>query len=163
MTLRHYFLLQGIESPFFTNKDFNPEDIAVFLWVLSPEFVPCENAKKEFFKKAIKVKIIDAVKGINDYLDMTFADSDTEDGVKPSKFANFIAYQIDILAHEYGWDIEYIMELSLRQVFQLNTAIGERYAKQAGEKYNKIRAVDLMQAKLFFDKQGNKKQQEQVN
>jgi hypothetical protein len=155
MTLQHYFMLHGIGSPFIHSRDFEPKDIAIFLWVLSPEFVPCPHARKEFFKKAIKVKIMDAVDQLNDYIEMTFADADTSKDGTPSKFANFLAYQIDLFAREYSWQIQYILELPLRQIFQLNSAIGERYAKQAGEKYSKIRAVDLMQAQEFFAQKNN--------
>lgn len=153
MSLRDYFVLHGIGSPFIHTKDFTPEDIAIFLWVMSPEYVPCKLAKNDFFKKAIKVKIIDAVDEITKFLEMTFADADTSEHEEVSKFANFLTYQIDLLAKEYGWRLDYILELPLRQLFQLNSAIGERYAKQSGEKFIKMRAVDLMQAQMFFDKQ----------
>jgi hypothetical protein len=156
MCLRDYFVLHGIGSPFIHSEDFTPEDIAIFLWVLSPEFVPCKMARKDFFKKAIKVKIIDAVDEIAKFMEMTFADADTTEGEGASKFANFLTYQIDLLAKEYGWQIDYILNLPLRQIFQLNSAIGERYAKQSGEKFQKMRSVDLMQAQMFFDKQKNK-------
>ena len=54
MCLRDYFVLHGIGSPFIHSEDFTPEDIAIFLWVLSPEFVPCKMARKDFFKKRAK-------------------------------------------------------------------------------------------------------------
>lgn len=163
MTLRQYFTLHGIGSPFIHSTDFTPEDIAIFLWVMSPEYVPCKIEKKEFFKRAIKVKIIDAIDEITKFLEMTFADADTSSEGDPSKYASFLAYQIDLFAKEYSWQIDYILELPLRQIFQLNSAIGERYAKQAGEKYTKIRAVDLMQAERFFAEQKAKKDKASLN
>ena len=163
MNLKHYFTLHGIGSPFIHTLDFSPEDIAIFLWVMSPEYVPCKLEKKEFFKKAIKVKMLEAIDQIKKFLEMTFADADTTKDGEPSKYASFLTYQIDLFAKEYGWEIEYIMELPLRQIFQLNSAIGERYARQAGEKYSKMRAVDMMQAELFFAKQKEEKAKVDLN
>lgn len=163
MTLRHYFTLHGIGSPFIHNTDFTPEDIAIFLWVMSPEFVPCKIAREEFFKQAISVKIITAIDEINEFLEMTFADADTTNDGELSKYANFLTYQIDLFAREYSWNIDQIMELPLRQMFQLNSAIGERYAKQNGEKYQKLRSVDLLQAQMFFDQQKKKEKEVELN
>lgn len=163
MTLKHYFTLHGIGSPFIHTLDFSPEDIAIFIWVMSPEYVPCKLEKKQFFKKVIKVKMLEAIDQIRNFLEMTFADADTAKDGDPSKYASFLTYQIDLFAKEYGWEIDYIMELPLRQIFQLNSAIGERYARQAGEKYTKLRAVDLMQAQHFFAKQKAKKEQASLN
>ena len=164
MTLRHYFTLHGINSPFITGEDYLPEDIAIFLWVLSPEYVPCQQAKKDFFKKAIKVKIIESITQIAEYMEMIFADAEaSSDKETPSKYASFLAYQIDLLAHEYSWTIDYILELPLRQIFQLNSAIGQRYAQQNGEKYIKMRAVDLMRAEEFFKQAKAKKQKANLN
>lgn len=164
MTLRHYFTLHGINSPFITGEDYLPEDIAIFLWVLSPEYVPCQLAKKEFFKKAIKVKLLEAISQISEYMERTFADAEANnENEKPSKYACFLAYQIDLLAHEYSWTIDYILELPLRQIFQLNSAIGQRYAQQNGEKYIKMRAVDMMQAEEFFKQAKAKREKANLN
>lgn len=164
MTLRHYFVLHGINSPFITGEDYIPEDIAVFLWVLSPEYVPCKHAKNDFFKKAIKCKLVASIKDIQEYMKMVFAEADaTNENESPSRYASFLAYQIDLLAHEYGWQIDYILELPLRQIFQLNSAIGQRYAQQNGEKYSKMRAVDLMRAEEFFKDSKAKKEKLERN
>ena len=160
MTLRHYFTLHGIGSPFITGDDYQPEDIAIFLWVLSPEYVPCQHAKKDFFKKAIKVKLVESITQISDFMEMTFADAEAGGSDEsPSRYASFLAFQIDLLAHEYGWTIDYILELPLRQIFQLNSAIGYRYAQQNGQKYHKMRAVDMMHAEEFFKRAKEKKRE----
>ena len=33
MTLNHFFLLDGIDSPFIKNRSFTPGDLGVFLWI----------------------------------------------------------------------------------------------------------------------------------
>lgn len=97
-------------------------------------------------------------------MQMVFAEADaTNENETPSRYASFLAYQIDLLAHEYGWQIEYILELPLRQIFQLNSAIGQRYAQQNGEKYTKMRAVDLMRAEEFFNKAKTNKEKLERN
>ena len=54
----------------------------------------------------------------------------------------FVSYFVDLFAREYGWDFNQIMKLPLRIGFQLITAINERNAKRAGEKYQRITSVD---------------------
>jgi len=150
MTLNHFFLLDGIESPFIKNRSFTPGDLGVFLWILSPDYKPCDKARNQFIKSIVNVNIAEAVNDISDYLTATFQDAETteEEG---KKYANFIAYMVDMFAREYGWQPDYILELPMRQIYQLATAIGERYAKQAGEVYTKLRVIDMMEAQALLD------------
>ena len=150
MTLNHFFLLDGIESPFLKNRSFTPGDLGVFLWILSPDYKPCDKARNQFIKSIVNVNIAEAVNDISDYLTATFQDAETsEDNSK--KYANFIAYMVDMFAREYGWQTDYILNLPMRQIYQLATAIGERYAKQAGENYTKLRVIDMMEAQALLD------------
>lgn len=150
MTLNHFFLLDGIESPFIKNRSFSPGDLGVFLWILSPDYKPCDKARNQFIKSIINVNIAEAVNDISDYLTATFQDAETSEA-EGKKYANFIAYMVDMFAKEYGWQTDYILELPMRQIYQLATAIGERYAKQAGESYTKLRVIDMMEAQALLD------------
>lgn len=151
MTLRHYFILQGLDSPFLTDAPFNIIDIGIFCWILSPEFKECHKARDKFCQKVAKVRIAEAVKDIERYLEVTFFDADQSDKKKQKRYANFVAYQIDTYAKEYGWSVDTTMDLPLRQIFQLNTAIAERYATISGQKYSMLRNIDMIEAKAMLD------------
>ena len=141
MTLRHLMMLDGVETPFLKGGDIKDEDIALFLWIVSEDYSMDPRQKKEFFKKAVKVKNIPCIKWIKQYLKKSFSDADTMSMGEKGQ-AYFISYFVDLFAREYGWSFEQIMELPLRIGFQLLTAINERNAKRVGEKYQRITEVD---------------------
>lgn len=150
MTLKHFLLLDGVNSPFIKNKSFSPTDIGLFLWILSPNYSMCTKARQIFIEEIFDLNIGLAVEGITEYLTLTFQDAESTDS-KDKKYANFVAYMVDLFGREYGWNIKYILNLPMRQIYQLSTAIGERYAKQAGENYTKLRAIDMMEAQALLD------------
>jgi hypothetical protein len=150
MTLKHFLLLDGVSSPFIKNTSFSPTDIGLFLWILSPKYSMCPKARQVFIEEIFDLNIGLAVEGITEYLTLTFQDAESTDS-KDKKYANFVAYMVDLFGREYGWNIKYILNLPMRQIYQLSTAIGERYAKQAGENYTKLRAIDMMEAQALLD------------
>jgi len=159
MTLYDFYVLDGVESPFLSKKEYTVGDIAVFLWILSTKHSRDAAAKQKFAEEIHEIKILEAEKGILEYIDATFNDADTlVEQKKDRAFAPFIAYQIDLYAKEYGWTIEQIMQIPLRQLFQLNTVIGVRYAKQAGEQYTKMTRVEAMEAKAILEEVKKQKQ-----
>jgi len=141
MTLRHLMMLDGIETPFLKGGDIKDEDIALFLWIVSEDYSTEAKAKKEFFKKAVKLRLIPTINWIKEYIKKSFSDSDTM-SIGEKGQAYFISYFVDLFAREYGWSFEQIMEMPLRVGFQLLTAINERNAKKVGEKYQRITEVD---------------------
>jgi len=143
-------MLEGIESPLFKGGNINAEDLAVFLWVLSPKWKPCQKAREEFCKEIRTVNIKEACQHIEKYLSATFAEADTGSEDKKKKYANFISYIVDMFGREYGWTIGEIMALPMRQIYQLSTAIGERYAAEAGKPFSKLRQVDMIEAKALL-------------
>ena len=150
MTLHHFLLLDGISSPFVKNKSFSPVDVGLFLWVISPKYSQCKKARQSFIEEVFDLNIGLAVEGITEYLTLTFQDAESTDS-ESKKYANFVAYMVDLFGREYGWNIKYVLNLPMRQIYQLSTAIGERYAKQAGENYTKLRAIDMMEAQALLD------------
>jgi hypothetical protein len=151
MSLRHFFILQGLDSPFLTDNHFTYVDIGIFCWILSPEFQECPKARDKFCEKVRKVRIGKAIQDIERYLEITFLDADTSDVKNKKRYANFVAYQIDTYAKEYGWSADTTMDMPLRQIFQLNNAIAERYAELAGTKYSMLRNIDMVEAKAMLD------------
>lgn len=141
MSLKHLMMLDGIESPFLNGGDIKDSDIALFLWIISANYSTSKKGKESFFKKCVKIQTLPAIAWIKEYIRKTFVDSDTMSmGEKGQTY--FITYFVDLFAREYNWSYEQIMSLPLRIGFQLITAINERNAKIAGEKYRRITEVD---------------------
>jgi hypothetical protein len=151
MTLKDYFILQGLECPVLSGQEFTPVQLGIFLWILSPSFKACSKARDEFCKKVYGVHLPTAVKEVEDYLQATFVDADTASEEKKKTYTTFLAHQIDVYGREYGWTIDQTMNLPLRQIFQLNTAISERIAISNGEHYTKLREIDMIEAKAMLD------------
>ncbi len=151
MTLQNYFILQGLESPILLGESFTPEDLGIFLWILSPNYKADAKARDEFCKKIYKVHLATAVKDLDNYMQATFVDADTSDQASKKSYTIYLAHQIDVYGREYGWTIKETLEIPLRQIFQLNTAIGERIAQANGEKYTKLREVDMLEAKALLE------------
>ena len=150
MTIRQFFILDGIGSPYISNRQPTAADLAIFLWILSPKYTTSKADRDKFCAEIYGVEIFKATKDIERYITATFQDAETSDG-QEKRYASFITYLIDLYGREYGWKPEQIMELPMRQLYQLNTAISERYAKANGEKYNKLRAIDMMEAQALLD------------
>lgn len=152
MTLKDYFILEGLESPIMQNSNFTQTDLAVFLWVLSSDFSTDAKKRDVFCKKVIQVKFQSAIADLRTYLESTFVDADTLEGGEGNapQHSLFLTQQIDLYAKEYGWRIEEILNIPIRQIFQLNTAIHERYALQNGEKLNRMTAIQAMETELLM-------------
>lgn len=150
MTIRQFFMLDGIESPYLNQGNPTPADLAVFIWILSPKYQPSKKARDKFCEEIFSIPIEQATKDIERYLIKTFQDAET-DGKDEKRYCNYLTYLVDLFAREYGWSTEQILKIPMRQLYQLNTAIGERYARAAGEKYTKLRAIDMMEAQALLD------------
>lgn len=144
MTIRHYLILDGIDSPLLYGNEASAEDFAKFLWILSPDFSSDEKKRNEFLKEVRKIPMKNAVQDVTEYLKKTFQDADIEESKKEKSYANFVSYLIDLFAREYHWTISEVMNLPLRVAYQLISSIQERYSKQNGEKYSKLRQIDML-------------------
>ena len=141
MSIRHLMMLDGVETPFLKGGDIEDSDIALFLWILSPNFSYSEKKRKDFFKDIVKLKSIPCINWIRDYIKKTFQDADTMN-IGEKGQAYFISYFVDVFAREYSWAYKDIMDLPLRVAFQLITSINERNSKKAGEKYTRVTELD---------------------
>ena len=82
------------------------------------------------------------------------ADYDLRDSNKKSN-GNFIAYLIDNLCREYGFSIDYVLKIPMRQVYQLLSIISERCAAMNGEDYVKIRESDKLKNAFILNRLKN--------
>ncbi len=131
MNARHWILLAGCGNKFITGGRPAIEDVAMFLWFLSPAYsVTPED--RDVFVAAIchRLVLMEAVGPIREYLDRTFQDC-AQGGAGDSKYYTApIASTVDLLAREYGWTDEHILEMPLARLFQQLRRIEMRYDRK---------------------------------
>lgn len=116
---RHHMLLAGCGNRFICGGIPRPEDVAMFLWFLSPDYRTEPGYREPFVEKKIKdLDYREAVLAILKYLDAVFQDWGSGGGGNEKQFTAPIAAFIDVLAFEYGWTDEAILEMPLARVFQ---------------------------------------------
>jgi hypothetical protein len=158
VTLWHWIILDGIESPFtnrFTDKiDFTfaptPEQILMFLWVLSPEFwfwhcLGIRNhsckfinwRRKRFIRHHAKMEYPKAVTEIAQFMKDTFQDllpwvEDTK-GLTHAPFWSYGAALIHAVASRYGWTRDMALQLPLKELFQYQKIIDHVLQIESGQ------------------------------
>lgn len=134
MTMRHYLMLDAVDSPFVRGGLPTPEQLAQFLWIVSPSFTPDEGEALKFAKEIGKLPFTQAVKESLDYVETTFLDAPQGSGKgdEGPSFYSWVTSLIDALASEYGWHPFEVLEMPLRQVFQLLRAMKKRHDPKCG-------------------------------
>lgn len=139
MTPKHLLILDGCGNAFVTGKEPEATDIAVFLWVLSPEFTIDSKKRDTFLAKIKELPVKPLLDGIKQYLEKTFQDAPTGAGGNGKPYASWVAILIDAFAAEYGWTPEIVVNIPLRQLYQLIDAKNKR---KYGNDYIKINKSD---------------------
>jgi len=152
MTLRKLIFLEQVESPLLSGKDATHEDVVTFIWVCSDQFTPNEAAAKAFrqgmgkFPESLEQEITDYLKDNLSHIN--------QGGESSPSNAHFASSVIDLMASEYGWTSEQILDLPLSQMFQLLSSITQRLTvTNGGTPIEFNPAVDKLKAE--FLKQAN--------
>lgn len=134
LTIRHYLALDAVDSPFIRGGVMpTPEQLCQFLWVIAPEFSPDPGAMLNFAKAIGGLPFEATVKECFELVEVTFMDApqgDSGSGSGPS-FVSWVASIVDALGSEYGWKHFEVLDMPLRQVFQLLRAIRRRHDPKA--------------------------------
>ena len=128
-TPRHWIMLLRSGNAFICGGRITANDILMFVWYVSEEY--CLDLEKRdafltaFMEKAAETKPVDE---INSYLDDAFYDMDRSGGELGLKkiYTATIAGIVDVLAREYGWDDEAILEKPMARLFQYLRRIHHR-------------------------------------
>jgi hypothetical protein len=137
MTLRHWLILDGIDSPLLGSGDPNPVDVAKFLWVLSPRFHPHAPFRRHRFLRGCRnVPYGEAVMAIRQFVDDTFQDSPPSSGddkwtAPQVSFGASVIFSVAIKLH---WSREAILDLPLKESFQHMKLLRMRNEAECGEK-----------------------------
>jgi hypothetical protein len=130
ITVRKLLILESCNSPVLNGGEINDADARNFLWVCSSEFELCPK-KAKAFKAKIKIDetLADEMKT---FLDDTFKLSGGNDS-STNDTEHFASSLFDLVASEYGWTIDRMMDSPMAQMLQLVTSITSRFRMNAGQ------------------------------
>lgn len=118
MTLGDYRALSLIGSPVIHGGSYSDEDVARFLWVLSPEF----SRDSELFA-VFALEVADGLAGcreeLDEYLDFLFLDEPPSSSGGRSIATSYIGSLTHAFASSYGWSIAKILLIPVPQAYQL--------------------------------------------
>lgn len=118
MTARRFLILSGCKNRFIVGGQLRPEDVAMFLWFVSPRYSTTPGEREAFISEYIRPLVfVDACREIIAYLGRAFQDSNPSAG-GGKEFTSAVAGIVDLLASEYGWNDEAILDMPLARVFQ---------------------------------------------
>jgi hypothetical protein len=126
-TLTHLLILGNCDNAFVCSRVPEAEDVAFFLWVVSPDYVPDETARNSFVEGiASLIKYEAACREIIQYVDNAFQDAPGGSNVQQKSYNSFAAIYCDLFASEYGWDDALTMRKPIARLFQLYRRIQKR-------------------------------------
>lgn len=131
LTPRHLLLLNGVSSPFICGGVPLPEDVALYLWILSPQFLAGQSfrarwRRSRFLRRARSIEYIPAVEAIRDHLDDAFMDAPSGEGGTAQPVACLTASLVDLFASEYGWPQSETLSTPLARLWQYRRLITRR-------------------------------------
>jgi len=128
LTIERYLLLgEGVFDS--TDKD-SRVPVLRFLWIVSPTFKPCPKAAKAFIRKHRDIDPEPYPDLIRDYIERTFHLAPPQkagrgkDGTAHP--AEWISSFVDLIASEYGWTEQDILQTPLPRLFLYLGRIQER-------------------------------------
>lgn len=130
--LKHLVLLGNLGNAFVSRAELpTAVDIAQFLWVVSTEYSLDDKARDKFVKKLRKLKYGACLAEINAYLAQAFQDAPPAAGDSGKLYTSSCASLVELIAHEYKWDDETIMQKPIARLFQYVRLIKVRYNPKA--------------------------------
>lgn len=124
MTPRHFILLDAIGCPCVRGGTTSAEEIARFLWIISPEFRTVKTwfdrrVRARFVRRCRKINVAEADKQIETYIEEAFQDSPgAQSGAAKVLDWSWIAALVHQSAAHYHWSESDILNLPLKRLFQ---------------------------------------------
>ena len=122
LSLRMWVLLRECGNALVLGGMPSPEEIAVFLWFLSPDYCLEEKKRQKFVRSKVapalkSLGLIGCIREIRAHMDHAFLDSPGGSGSERKEYVTPAVSIIDFLASEYGWTDSHIMDLPLERLF----------------------------------------------
>lgn len=120
MTLRHLLILLAAKNAFLCGGPVRVADVALFLWVLSPEFSIERKARVAFLERIVRrVRFEKAVRAIDKYVDEALIDRPTgASRNETAPMASFVATVIHEVASSHGWGRDEILDSPIAELYQ---------------------------------------------
>lgn len=121
LTLRRLLLLEEIGSPFVggSTRAPRPRDVVNFLWALSPYFSTRPGDLRRFSKRCRKLNPARIVLAIDGYVCDALQDRPpSTSGPTAPSYESFAAGYVDVIASEYGWSEDAILDCPVARLFQ---------------------------------------------
>ena len=147
LSFRRYILLDFRNSPFLKqSRELTKEDVWEFIWIVSTEF-ELGKPSDDFVKRKMAAMADEngdinyefLIKEVLRYLEDALLDLPDDSKKSATKFKNeiaetaWVAVYVVLLASEFGWSDEYILDLPMARVFQYVRIIESKEAAKAGE------------------------------
>jgi len=133
MSARHHILLTGCRNLFIVGGFPSYIDAAQLLWFLSPDYCTAPGARELFVATHVAKKDLnELLSACSLYVSIVWQDAPS--GGRETwekKYVADMASLVDILAREFHWTDEHILELPLARVFQYLRLIRKRSDKNA--------------------------------
>jgi len=132
-TARHDLILgwNGARSPFLggplpTNGPELSIAIGTFLWVVSPAYGSSSSRKLMFLRGVRRLDVKKAVTQIRNYVAAAYADAPGSGDSNDQQFYSWFATAAALFGAEFGWTRDDVIDMPLRQMFQLLKVISRR-------------------------------------
>ncbi len=121
LTLRMFIQLCAVRSPFLVGGKVKPEHVLQILWRISTDYGPTNTEARKIFVIAISsLPFLASIRSIDRYLDRQLRDRPPSPAVKTDNKmdTSYAAMVIHLLASQYGWGADAILDLPMSCVFQ---------------------------------------------
>jgi hypothetical protein len=163
LTLRHYIILRAVRSPLLTVDGIpSPAELAAFLWLLHPDYNPTKGRKaflrrcrrlvppslpiyrskwtlRRFNRLTIETlaRVAVVLDGCRQLVSHAFSErmpGKSAGGIQQTYYCDAVSI-IGLIAREYGWTKEHIIQMPLIQLFQFSKEI-HRYHNPESKLFN---------------------------
>lgn len=141
LTLRMFIQLCAVRSPFLVGGRVNPAHVAQILWRISIDYSSNQDTRKIFVLAISKLPFVASIRSIDRYLDRHLRDKPPSPVVTSSATrmdTSYAAMVIHLLASEYGWSADAILDLPMSCIFQYIRRIDRANDPEMGH-WNPIR------------------------
>lgn len=131
--------LEASNNSIITGGNISFDDVLSFFWAISKEYDKNIEGGQDFYKKyGSKIDSNDLYLGIKQYLNEQFLnkesskDSDSGENISDeyrgsnSDTSTWLSGIIDRFSSQYGWNVEYVLNMPLPRILQLTDKISDR-------------------------------------
>ena len=126
LSVEKFLLLELTENHLIVEGDPRPEDVANFLWIMSPDFVPDPKKAKRALRRFPTRKWVVYLTAIQEFLGKIAALSQGKKETSPKAWVSGV---VDMFASQYNWRVSEILSLPMAQLFQLAARMRQRLSQ----------------------------------